>query len=328
MLSRIANSLYWLSRYLERADNTSRLIEINLSYLLETEDALNEDAQWRPLLMISGSEANYADRMGPEITGARVLQFLSRDAENANAIRTCLKLARENARVVRDQITKEMWETINELWLFADETLKEPLSTEDSPRFFGAIRKEVSRFHGTTASTMMRGEAYGFYLLGTHLERADMTARILDVKYHLLLPSLSLVGSALDYYQWAALLRSLSGFEAFRRKCQSGLRPADVAGFTILEKDFPRSLSFCVDRITQALRRVGIKGPEARTYKALGRLTDDLDEISGEAIFEHGLHEFLEDFLSKISLLSDAVSWDYFQVADEPPNPPRLHPES
>jgi uncharacterized alpha-E superfamily protein len=319
MLSRIANSLYWLSRYLERADNTSRLIEINLSYLLETEDALNEDSQWRPLLMISSSEEHYAQRMGAEITGARVLQFLTRETENTNSIRAGLKLARENARVVRDQITKEMWETINELWLFADEKLKEPLTTEEAPRFFGAIRKEVSRFHGTTASTMMRGEAYGFYLLGTHLERADMTARILDVKYHLLLPSLSLVGSALDYYQWAALLRSLSGFEAYRRKCQSGLSPADVAGFTILERDFHRSLAFCVDRITQALRRVGSKGPESRAYKALAALADDVSEISGDVIFKQGLHEFLTDFLAKISLLSDAVSWDYFQVSDSPP---------
>ena len=321
MLSRIANSLFWLSRHLERADNTARLIEINLSYLLEAEDALVEASQWQPLLVISGSQETYAQVSGVEITAARMIQFLTREPANANSIRSGLRLARENARVVRDQISKEMWEAMNELWLFADSQLAEPLATENAGRFYAAVRREVARFHGLTASTMMRGEAYGFYLLGTHLERADMTARILDVKYHLLLPSLTMVGSPLDYYQWAALLKSLSGFEAYRRKFQAGLRPVDVAGFVIGERDFPRSLSFCADRMAQALRRIGIKGPESRSFQLLSRLTEDLHEITPPQIFKLGLHEFLADFLEQISHLSDAVSWDYFQVADVLPDP-------
>jgi len=328
MLSRIAHSLFWLSRYLERADNTARLIEINLSYLLEAGEALSEVSQWRPLLMISGSEGAYGDLIGAEITGPRVLQFLTREGDNPNSIRSCLRMARENARVVRDQISKEMWESINELWLFADERLKESLTEETMAPFYGAVRREVARFHGTTASTMMRGEAYGFYLLGTHLERADMSARILDVKYHLLLPNLSLVGSALDYYQWGALLKSLSGFEAYRRSFQTGLQPVDVAGFVILENNFPRSLAFCIDRMIQALRRIGSKGPETQTYQVLSRLMEDLHESSPAQIFEQGLHEFLADFLERISLLSDAVSSDYFQVLDVLPHPQGFDPQS
>lgn len=321
MLSRIANSLFWLSRYLERADNTARLIEINQAYLLESEDTLSESSQWDPLLVITGSKKSYEAACGPEVTAARMVQFLAREPENPNAIRSCLRLARENARVVRDRISKEMWEAMNELWLYVDAELAEHLPEEKANRFFGAVRREVARFHGLTASTMMRGEAYGFYLLGTHLERADMTARILDVKYHLLLPKLELVGSALDYYQWAALLKSLSGFEAYRRQFQTGLKPVDVAGFAVLERDFPRSLAFCADRMTQALRRIGVKGPESRTFQILSQLTGDLHETTPTQIFEQGLHEFLADFLARISRLSDAVAWDYFQVADVLPDP-------
>lgn len=328
MLSRIANSLYWLSRYLERADNTARLIEINQSLLLEAEHAFSESSQWEPLLLISGSKGIYEKVCGPEITAARMVQFLAREPENPNAIRSCLRQARENARVVRDRISKEMWEAMNELWLQADAELGDSLSEERANRLFISVRREVARFHGLTAATMMRGEAYGFYLLGTHLERADMTARILDVKYHLLLPRIELVGSALDYYQWAALLKSLSGFEAYRRKFQAGLQPVDVAGFAILERDFPRSLAFCTDRMMQALRRIGVKGPESRTYQILSQLSTELHENTPAQIFEKGLHEFLADFLNHISRLSDAVSWDYFQVADGAANTQRFDPQS
>ncbi len=328
MLSRIANSLYWLSRYLERADNTARLIEINQAYLLEAEDVLSQVSQWEPLLMITGNRKAYEDSCGTEISASRMIHFLARESANPNSIRSCLRLARENARAVRDRVSKEMWEAMNELWLFADAELTEPLPEGKAIPFFGTVRREVARFHGLTTSTMMRGEAYGFYLLGTHLERADMTARILDVKYHLLLPSVSMVGSALDYYQWAALLKSLSGFEAYRRLFQSGLRPVDVAGFVILDGNFPRSLAFCLDRMSQALKRVGIKGPESRTYQILSELIEDLHDTTPDEIFSKGLHEFLADFLNKISLLSDATTWDYFQVADVLPDTQRFHPES
>jgi uncharacterized alpha-E superfamily protein len=148
-----------------------------------------------------------------------------------------------------DRISKEMWQGMNELWLTVDTRLKSPLPPERAAAFYAAVRNEVARFHGLTSSTMMRGEAYGFYLLGTCLERADMTARILDVKYHILLPDAAMQGSPLDYYQWAALLKSLSGFEAYRRKYHTRMRPIDVAQHAIFEGDFPRSLQFAVDRI-------------------------------------------------------------------------------
>ena len=230
LLSRIADSLYWMSRYLERVDSTARLVEINLIHLLEADRAVSEAAEWKPLLAICSTEAVYAKAFGTsEVTSSRVIQFLLRERANPGSARQSLRLARENARAVRDRISREMWECVNDLYLRHQERLARPLAPERAADHCRFLRSEVARFHGHTSSTMMRGEAFGFYLLGFFLERADMTARIMDVKYHLLLPDLSLVGSALDYYQWAALLKSMSGFEAYRRRYAS-LLPAERRG--------------------------------------------------------------------------------------------------
>jgi uncharacterized alpha-E superfamily protein len=321
VLSRIADSLYWMSRYLERAGNTARLIEINLLYLLEAEDALSPAAQWRPLLSINGSEEPFAQCYpGAEITAHKMIQFMTQERSNPNAIRTSLRLARENARVVRDRISKEMWEAMNELWLQMDRQLQSSLLPERAAGIYAEVRNGVARFHGLTSNTMMRGEGWGFYLLGTFLERADMTARILDVKYHLLLPDLTMVGSPLDYYQWAALLRSLSGFEAFRRKYHAGLRPIDVGEFVIFERDFPRSLHFSVDRMHNALEKIGAPAPDSKSTAAMRSLVDRLENTTPEHVFKQGLHEFLQEFLDQISDLHAALALDYFeaQVTEQP----------
>lgn len=321
MLSRIADSLYWMSRYLERAGNTARLIEINLLYLLEAEDALSPAAQWRPLLSINGSEEPFAQCYpGAEITAHKMIQFMTQERSNPNAIRTSLRLARENARVVRDRISKEMWEAMNELWLQMDRQLQAPLLPERAAGIYAEVRNGVARFHGMTSNTMMRGEGWGFYVLGTFLERADMTARILDVKYHLLLPDVTMVGSPLDYYQWAALLKSLSGFEAFRRKYHAGLRPIDVGEFVIFERHFPRSLRFSVDRMRVALESIGTPAPDSPSTGAMRRLVDRLEQTTPEQIFKLGLHEFLQEFLDQVSDLHAALALDYFetQVTEHP----------
>lgn len=315
MLSRIADSLYWMSRYLERAGNTARLIEINLLYLLEAEDALSPAAQWRPLLNISGSEETFGQcYQSADISAHKMIQFMTQERTNPNAIRSSLRLARENARVVRDRISKEMWEAMNELWLWLDRHVQGPLAPERAAPLYAEVRNGVARFHGLTSNTMMRGEGWGFYLLGTFLERADMTARILDVKYHLLLPDVSMVGSPLDYYQWAALLRSLSGFETFRRTYHAGLRPLDVGAFVIFESAFPRSVRFCVDRMRGALDTIGAPGPDSASAAAMQRVADCLDHTTPEQVFKHGLHEFLQEFLEEISNLHTALAMDYFEA--------------
>jgi uncharacterized alpha-E superfamily protein len=313
VLSRIADSLYWMSRYLERAGNTARLVEINLLHLLEAEDALPEAAQWLPLLSISGSEEAYKKRYdGGEITASRTIQFMTRERQNANSIRSSLRLARENARVVRDRISNEMWEAINEIWLRMDRLLEGSTAAERSPAIYAEVLDGVARFHGISVSTMMRGEAYGFYLLGTCVERADMTARILDVKYHLVLPDVSMVGSPLDYYQWAALLKSLSAFEAYRRRYQADLRPVDIAEFVVFEGNFPRSLRFSVEHMRLALEAIGSDGAQ-RTGAAMTGLEGHLEQISAERVLSHGLHEYLEEFLVKIAAFDSAVAREYFE---------------
>ena len=314
MLSRIADSMYWMSRYQERAGETARLMEINLLYLLEAEEDMSEKDKWLPLLKISSSEELFSELYGAEamVNSHRVLQFISSERGNSNSIRSCVRLFRENARVARDRISKEMWEMVNELWMSINDRLKTPLTPEKARPFFVHLRNEISRFDGITANTMMRGESYSFYELGEFMERADMTARILDVKYHLILPDLSRVGSALDYYQWAALLKSLSGFEAFRRKYHAGFRALDVVEFILFERDFPRSIFFSVETMGRALKTIGLEN-KARTAGAYFALREMLENTTAELVFASGLHEFLEDFLTKLGDLHAALSEDFFQ---------------
>jgi uncharacterized alpha-E superfamily protein len=314
MLSRIADSMYWMSRYQERAGETARLMEINLLYLLEAEEDMSEEDKWLPILKISSSEGLFTSLYGEGATvnAPRMLQFISGERGNANSIRSCVRLFRENARVARDRISKEMWEAVNELWMGVNDRLKAPLTPEKARPFFVLLRNEISRFDGITANTMMRGEAYSFYELGEFMERADMTARILDVKYHIILPDLALVGSALDYYQWAALLKSLSGFEAFKWKYHAGFRALDVVEFVLFERDFPRSILFSVEMMGKALETIGLAKKEltAGAYASLRAL---LTDTTAEAVFASGLHEYLEALLARLGTLHAALSEDFFQ---------------
>jgi len=205
-----------------------------------------------------------------------------------------------------------MWEMVNELWMSINDRLKSPLTPEKSRSFFVLLRNEISRFDGITANTMMRGEAYSFYELGEFMERADMTARILDVKYHIILPDLTLVGSALDYYQWAALLKSLSGFEAFRRKYHAGFHALDVVEFVIFERDFPRSSFFSVEMMGKALETIGLANKD-RTAGAYAALRSLLTGTTAELVFTSGLHEFIEELLVRLGNLHSALAEEFFQ---------------
>lgn len=315
MLSRIGDSLYWMSRYLERVDHTARFIHINRLYMLEAEDTISESSQWRPLLTIVGADAAYAERHpGADVTARRAINFMVGDRNNPGSIYASLRSARENARAVRDRISRPMWEGMNELWLYAEERMHRAGGLEPVDDFLHLVRKEVALFHGLTVNTMMRGQPFAFYLLGTFVERADMTARLLDVKYHLLLPDASMVGSALDYYQWAALLKSLSGFEAYRRKYHAAFRPIDVAEFVLFETQFPRSLVFSVERMAQALAQLEEHPEKTRAGQVLYTIQTMLAEHTAASIFTLGLHEFLEQFLVAIAEFNQALQLDYFEA--------------
>jgi uncharacterized alpha-E superfamily protein len=315
MLSRMADALYWMARNLERAEDTARLIEINLLHLVEIEEADLGAAQWVPLLRITGSEGIFAQRHPhQEIRKDTVVPFLTQERAYASSIHQCIQLARENARVVRDRISQEMWECMNQMWLAVDTALRKPLTPAQAPDFYYQIRNRIARFRGLTQDTMVRGEAFGFNRLGTYMERTDMTARILDVKYHILLPSVDMVGSALDYYQWTALLKSLSGLEAYRLAYHAGLRPVDVSEFVIFSPVFPRSLRFGVDQLSQALHQIGFSSPETRTCQAMTHLCAAIEKNTADSIFEQGLHEFLQDILKRIAALNVALQTDCFQA--------------
>lgn len=313
MLSRIADSMYWMARYLERAGETARLMEINLLYLVEAEEDMGDEERWRPILEITAALPQYVEMYGDEaITTQRVLQFICGGRSNNNSIRNCLRLFRENARVARDRISKEMWEAVNEIWMSFNERLKGSITQERASALFSGLRNEVARFNGLLAATMMRGEAYAFCQLGGCVERTDMIARILDVKYHIILPDISMIGSALDYYQWAALLKSLSGFEAFRRTHHTGFEPKAVVEFAIFEKDFPRSLAFSVDRAGAALNNIGLEGKEA-TARSFRHLDEVISGANGEQVFDSGLHEYLEQLLAALADFHASLANDFFQ---------------
>jgi len=316
MLSRLADSIYWMSRYLERVGNTARLLNINLLNMLEDEETQGAAVQWHPLLTITGMEELFEEGAGSgSVTAESAIRFMTQERSNPGAIRASLRLARENARVVRDRISKEMWESINDFWLRLDSYLDRPLEINKALDFFVFVGQEVARFHGVTVGTMMRGEPFSFYILGTFLERSDMTARILDVKYHTLLPDLSLVGTPLDYYQWKVLLETLSALEAYRRHFHSGLRPVDIAEFVINEETFPRSLRFASDRMCDALHTIGCRPEDCQVRDAIASLQEMLLGFSAEeVVVKIGLHEFLDQYLERIAVLNEAIAHDYFEA--------------
>jgi uncharacterized alpha-E superfamily protein len=303
-----------MARNLERADDTARILDINVRHMLEADEDATEEMQWTPLLTIVDADEPYLARHPDgQVTVQRVIRFLTQDRDYPSSLYNSLRLARENARVVRDRISQEMWEAINEFWLATDKHLQTKLQPWRAAEFYAYVHREAALFFGLTQSTMMRGEAYGFTALGSLQERADMTARILDVRYHLLLPDLSLVGSPLDYYQWGALLKSLSGFEAYRRKYHAGIRPIDVVEFVLLEPEFPRSLRYCLDGMERALARIGSL-PDGAVPMRMAALRAHLDGVSPRKVLDDGLHEYLEDFLDLLADLTGALQADYFEA--------------
>lgn len=314
MLSRIGESLYWMTRNLERADDTARILDINVVYMLEADEGATEEMQWQPLLNIVGADEIYPVRYPDKrVTVQRVIHLLTQEKDNPGSLYNSVRLARENARVVRDRISSPMWEAMNEFWLSVDKHLKTTLQPWRAAEFYAHVHREVATFFGLAQSTMIRGEAYGFTVLGSLLERADMTARILDVRYHLLLPDLSLVGSPLDYYQWGALLKSLSGFDAYRRQYHGGIRPIEVVEFTVLNPDFPRSLSYCLNGMERAIARIGLV-EQGEVPRALQALRQHLTVATPRDILDQGLHEYLDRYLVLLAEFAAALQADYFEA--------------
>ncbi len=309
MLGKTADGLFWMFRYLERNENTARLLDAGFRIALTRADAAENE--WASVLTTIGIEQAFLEQY-ERMETAHVIDFLLRDPSNASSVTSMIQAARDNARLLRTALTRELWSATNECWLTLRELLARPVRERELPFVLNAIQQQNALLNGTLHSTMMRNEVFNFARLGTFLERADNTARILDVKYYLLLPSVSLIGSSLDNVQWETILRSVSAQRSYHRLHKGDVRPREIANFLMLDLRMPRSLAFCyskiVDNLTHLAKDYGARQPcidQAETVFA--RLTNR----SIEDIFESGLHEFIQDFIRDNNALGSQVEKDY-----------------
>ncbi|WP_343034059.1 alpha-E domain-containing protein [Usitatibacter palustris] len=310
MLSRVASNLYWMSRYVERAENTARVLDVTWRMSMLVKEQRLQDQEWFAPLNITGTLFPFSGRHNV-VCAREVLHFMAFDPENPSSIYACARTARENARAVRGSITSEMWEVLNTTWLEMQQMDEEKMTQRGVSTFFEWVKDRSHLFRGVTFGTMRRDEAYHFARLGTHLERSDNTARILDVKYHILLPSVKDVGGAVDYYQWSAVLRSVSAFEAYRKAYRDVITPIKLAELLILRADIPRSLHFCIRQTHDTLQFLKNAQAEETLHRA-GELLAALQYGKISEIFAQGLHEYLTAFLKSTQQLSNGVQKSFF----------------
>ena len=308
MLSRTADHLFWMARYTERAENTARMLDVNLQTQLLPQSAEATEQGWRAVLGISELQPAFDDKY-PAITHKDVIDFMVKDPENPSSIASCLTHARENARAVRGALTTEVWETQNTTWLDMHSVLNNHTLERDPGEFFEWVKHRSHLSRGVTIGTMLKDEAFYFIRLGTFLERADNTARLLDVKFHSADGNL-LASHDADFYHWASVLRSVSAFETYRKAYRDVITPARVAELLILRADMPRSLMACVTEVVTNLAEVR-NNSSAETERFAGRIHADLRFSSMDEILKRGLHDFLTEFLKQIYELGNRVSRDF-----------------
>ncbi|MEJ7670185.1 MAG: alpha-E domain-containing protein [Casimicrobiaceae bacterium] len=310
MLCRTANELFWMARRIERAENTARLLDVTyrtslLPYQMG-QPGLAWVQPWSVPLISTGLATGYYERH-PELSTENVLRYMILDADNPSSIFCCLRGARESARSVRGAITSEMYEDLNTAWIEMREYDYERVQAVGMSVFLDWVKMRSHLFRGVTFGTMLRDEAYHFIRLGTHIERADNTARILDTKYHILLPSAADVGGAVDYYQWASLLQSLSGFESYRKIYSDVISPLRVTELLVLREDMPRSLHSCINFINETLALLcNEDSRELRRHAE--EMYARLHHGSTDEIIRYGLHEYLMDFLARVSELGEEIN--------------------
>ena len=327
MLSRVANSLYWMSRYIERAESIARLVDVNLQLLLDFRnlDDATLDAHWMPIVQSSGDEVQFR-KLYPKTTGQTVTEFMVFNPDNTNSIFSSIVQARENARMVRDQVTAELWEEINRIYLFLRSSRAKKEWRESPYDFFQTIKSSSLLLQGLTDSTVVRNEGWFFIQVGRYLERADKTSRILDVR-HASLPARGVPADApnqADALAWAAVLRSCSAWDAYKALHGAEVHPSLIAELLLLSDDFPRSVRFSVRHLNIALRRIsGVH--EGRfsnaAEKLAGRLLAELQFSTAEDIFDVGLHTYIDITQTKLNSIGDALFQAYifqpFQTPDE-----------
>ncbi|WP_426089873.1 alpha-E domain-containing protein [Janthinobacterium sp. PSPC1-1] len=308
MLSRTADHLFWMARYTERAENTARMLDVNMQTSMLPQSEQDAEQGWRATLGISELQSAYDHKYGRFHT-RDVLDFMVRDPNNPSSILACLTGARENARAVRGTLTTEVWEIQNATWLDMQKRLKSNLLETDPSAFFEWVKYRSHLSRGVTLGTMLKDEAIHFIRLGTFLERADNTARILDVKFHGARDTSKDITQR-DFYYWAALLRSVSGFEIYRKVYRDVITPARVAELLMLRGDMPRSLLACMDDVVENLKHIR-NDVSADTERFAGKLHAELKFGHIDDIMKAGLHVTLTEFLENINDLGNRVSRDF-----------------
>ena len=318
MLSRTADHLFWMARYMERAENTARMLDVNYQTSLLPQSADMTEQGWRGLLSISELTSRFAKKY-QDVTARNVMDFMVRDETNPSSIVACVRAARENARAVRGALTTEVWETQNQTWLEFNRLLNmetaEVFERDPSTVFeWVKFRSHLSR--GVTVGTMLQDEALHFLRIGTFLERADNTARLLDVKFQALAggdyfgPGAAKEGQEVDFYHWSAILRSVSGFEIYRKVYRNVIHPEKVAELLILRPDMPRSLAGCLNDVVANLQMIANE-QSSETLRRAGRLRSDLQYSRIDEILATGLHAYLTEFLDRVNDIGVGISRDF-----------------
>ena len=311
MLSRTADNLYWMGRYIERSENNARILDV--AHRMSLLPSLNGEhrTEWQSAITISGGEAHFAEHYGtPNETNA--VYYMALDRDNSSSIYSCLRAARENCRAVRHAVPTEVWEAVNTTWFEIRDMTQNRLLSRGAQQFYDWVKERSSLFRGVTVGTMLQDDSFHFARLGTFLERGDNTARILDVKFHVLLPMGEQIGGALDYYQWTALLRSVSALRNYRRVFGSEVVPSRVAQLLILMEAMPRSLHHCQAEIVTHLDTLGAAyGQRHECHRMAGEAHAKLRFGKIEHIFDVGLHEYLTDYVERNANLGIQIARDF-----------------
>lgn len=310
MLSRTADNLYWLARYVERAENMARLVDVGQRMASLSPAPAGVTSEWHSTVIAAGCEDSFYKAYS-QPDAAAVIHHLVLDPDNSSSIWSCIATARQNARAVRTALTTDMWEAVNSTWLEL-QNARDEFSIERLPRLLDWVKERSLLFNGAVTSTMLRQDGYWFNRLGTFVERSDNTARILDVKYHVLLPEYDSIGGTLDYYQWASTLRSVSAVRAYHWVYRGRVKPWLVAELLILRPEMPRSLITCFNEINIQLNMLAsVDGRKGECHRLAGRTQAQLTYAKIEDIFQTGLHQFLTDTIETTRVLGDEIAKHY-----------------
>lgn len=311
MLGRTADELFWLSRYVERAENMARLTEVGYRITMMPHDSAEYREEWRSTLASAGCAAGFEAKYD-ELNTENAVNFLLLDPDNPSSVYRCLETARNKARAVRTAMTTDMWESLNATWLEMSAVKPRSMTPNVLPGFLEWVKQRSQLFRGALLGTSLRNESYIFSQLGAFIERADNTARILDVKYYILLPEHEIIGGGMDNYQWTTILRSVAAHRSYRWVYHQSYRPWRIAEFLIQCKDMPRSLAFCYGQITDNLEALAeAYGSEHDCHDLAADTAELLSGQTIDDIFQSGLHEFLTDFTARNNRLSDEITVAY-----------------